>query len=149
MIHTEQPLLDAATTLVGFVNKGIERDALTLASGTAVKLSTPLDAARHFTALASHPGGHHAAVTIDIQVAPQLSSGAVGTYVTVASMALPATGGVVQSTINGQVIAAAVGDVGNFTPPAFIYAKAVVTSGSAPLTTPAGMYVGLTATVAA
>ena len=60
-------LLDAATTLLGWINHtATDQDERLIAAGTTVKLSTPLDAADGFTFVASHPG-HTDAVTFTLE----------------------------------------------------------------------------------
>lgn len=71
-------LLDAATTLVGWVNySATDPYCRTLENATTVKLSTPLEAAKAFTFIASHPGAQEA-VTFVLEVAPALEDGTVG-----------------------------------------------------------------------
>jgi hypothetical protein len=51
------PLLDAATVLVGWTNRSATRDTeKVFSSGEVVKLNTKLDAAVRFSLLVSHPG---------------------------------------------------------------------------------------------
>jgi hypothetical protein len=62
------------------------------ASGEVVKLNTKLDAAARFSLLDSHPG-HSDAVTVALHLAPELRDGTMGTFVPVATVAVPAEGG--------------------------------------------------------
>lgn len=64
------PLLDAATVLIGPVAAGADRPvAEQRASGTEVLLSTKLDAAVRFSLICCH-SGHDQAVTVELQLAP-------------------------------------------------------------------------------
>ncbi len=55
--HKANPLLDAATVLVGWTNRSATRDTEKLfTSGEVVRLNTKLDAASRFSLLVSHPG---------------------------------------------------------------------------------------------
>jgi hypothetical protein len=113
------------------------------ASGEVVKLNTKLDAASRFSLLVSHPG-HSDAVTVVLHRAPQLRDGTMGTFVPVATVAVPAEGGRVEAYISGHDILLDTADVDNADLPALCFAKAVVTP-----STPEGMVVGLTATLPA
>ena len=138
------PLLDAATVLVGWTNRSAVRDTeKVFSSGEVVRLNTKLDAASRFSLLVSHPG-HSAAVTVVLQLAPQLRDGTRGTFVPVATVAVPAEGGRVEAYISGHDILLDAADADNADLPALCYAKAVVTP-----STPEGMVVGLTATLPA
>jgi hypothetical protein len=137
-------LLDAATVLVGWTNRSATRDAeKVFTSGEVVKLNTKLDAAARFSLLVSHPG-HSAAVTVVLHLAPELRDGTMGTFVPVATVAVPAEGGRVEAYISGHDILLDTADVDNADLPALCFAKAVVTP-----STPEGMVVGLTATLPA
>ena len=84
------PLLDAATLLVGWSNRSASRGHdKVFVSGEVVQLSTKLDASNRFSLIAAHPG-HSQAVTVLLEVAPQLRDGRMGTFVGVASVAIPA-----------------------------------------------------------
>ena len=138
------PLLDAATVLVGWTNRSATRDSEKLfSSGEVVRLNTKLDAASRFSLLVSHPG-HSAAVTVVLQLAPQLRDGTTGTFIPVATVAVPAEGGRVEAYISGHDILLDAADLDNAELPALCYAKALVTP-----STPEGMVVGLTATLPA
>ena len=79
-------LIDAVTTLVGWINhSATDPFERVRASAEVVKISTPLDAAGHFTFLAQHPGAA-AAVTFLLELAPELKDGTIGTWVTAASV---------------------------------------------------------------
>ena len=138
------PLIDAATVLVGWTNRSATRDTeKVFASGEVVKLNTKLDATAQFSLLVSHPG-HSDAVTVVLQLAPQLRDGTMGTFVPVATVAVPAEGGRVEASISGHDILLDTADVDNTDLPALCFAKAIVTP-----STPEGMVVGLTATLPA
>jgi hypothetical protein len=142
--YNSHPLLDAATVLVGYVNRGVDRPAPEQrTSGEVRRLNTRLDATSRFSLLASHPG-HSAAVTVVLHLAPELRDGTRGTFVPVATVALPAEGGRVEAYISGHDILLNAADVANADLPALCFARAVVTP-----STPAGMVVGLTATLPA
>jgi hypothetical protein len=137
-------LLDAATVLVGWTNRSATRSTdKVFASGEVVKLNTKLDSAARFSLLVSHPG-HSAAVTVVLHLAPQLRDGTRGTFIPVATVAVPAEGGRVEAYISGHDIQLIAADVANADLPALCFAKAVVTP-----STPEGMVVGLTATLPA
>jgi hypothetical protein len=133
-------LIDAATTLLGWVNYSAtpHLEERTIAAGTAVKLSTPLDAAESFTFVASHPG-HTGAVTFTLQFAPELADGSIGTWVTAGSVAVPAEGGHVEAPMSGMGLAIAAADVPNTRPPSIYYAR--VNASPAP---PVGAHASLT-----
>ena len=137
-------LLDAATVLVGWTNRSATRDSEKLfSSGEVVRLNTKLDATSQFSLLVSHPG-HSDAVTVVLHLAPELRDGTMGTFVPVATVAVPAEGGRVEAYISGHDILLDTADVDNADLPALCIAKAVVTP-----STPEGMVVGLTATLPA
>jgi hypothetical protein len=137
-------LLDAATVLVGWTNRSATRaNEKVFSSGEVVRLNTKLDASSRFSLLVSHPG-HSAAVTVVLHLAPQLRDGTRGTFVPVATVAVPAEGGRVEAYISGHDIQLDAADVENADLPALCFAKAVVTP-----STPEGMVVGLTATLPA
>jgi hypothetical protein len=132
-------LLDAATTLLGWINHtATDQDERVIAAGTTVKLSTPLDAADGFTFLASHPGAA-GAITFTLEVAPERKDGTMGTWVQAAEVAIPAGGGQVEAPIGGSLLQVAAADAPNVTPPCMVYAR--VLAAPAP---PAGAYAGLT-----
>ncbi len=138
------PRIDAATTLVGWTNRSATRDTeKVFASDEVVRLSTRLDATHRFSLLVSHPG-HSDAVTVVLHLAPLLRDGSMGSFLPVATVAVPAEGGQVEACISGHDIHPDAADIGNADLPAFCFAKAVVTP-----STPEGMYVGLTATLPA
>jgi len=138
------PLLDAATLLVGWSNRTASRPAeKVFVSGEVVQLSTKLDASNRFSLIAAHPG-HNQAVTVLLEVAPRLRDGRMGTFVGVASVAIPAEGGQVEAHINGQDLQMDPADLPNADPPALCFARAIVSP-----STPEGMVVGLTATLPA
>ena len=142
--HNPNPLLDAETVLVGTIQRDATRPfPLNRTSGEVVQLNTKLDAASRFSLLASHPG-HSDAVTVVLHLAPQLRDGTMGTFVPVATVAVPAEGGRVEAYISGHDILLDTADVDNADLPALCFAKAVVTP-----STPEGMVVGLTATLPA
>jgi len=138
------PLLDAETTLVGWTNRsairGTERTVL---SGEAVLLNTKLDASTRFTLLAAHPGAA-AAVEVELLLAPVLRDGTTGSWISAVKVAIPAEGGRVEAYLAGHDLQIAITDAAEVDPPAVCFAKALVTP-----STPAGMHVGLTATIAA
>jgi hypothetical protein len=138
------PLLDAATLLVGWSNRTASRPAeKVFDSGEVVELSTKLDASNRFSLIATHPG-HNQAVTVLLEVAPRLRDGRMGKFVGVASVAIPAEGGQVEAHITGQDLQLDPADLPNADPPALCFARAIVSP-----STPAGMVVGLTATLPA
>jgi hypothetical protein len=138
------PLIDAATVLVGWTNHSATRDAeKVFASGEVVKLNTKLDATAQFSLLVSHPG-HSDAVTVVLHLAPELRDGTMGTFVPVATVAVPAEGGRVEATISGHDVQIDAADVDNADLPALCFAKAIVTP-----STPEALVVGLTATLPA
>jgi hypothetical protein len=138
------PLLDAATLLVGWSNRTASRNAeKVFVSGEVVELSTKLDASNRFSLIAAHPG-HNQAVTVLLEVAPRLRDGRMGTFVGLASVAIPAEGGQVEAHIDGQDLQMDPADLPNADPPALCFARAIVSP-----STPAGMVVGLTATLPA
>ncbi|MCP9820033.1 hypothetical protein KBZ18_11085 [Synechococcus sp. Cruz-9H2] len=141
MAHSGTRLIDAATTLVGWINyNATDPFERTRVSGETVRLTTLLDAANSFVLVASHPGAA-AAVTVQLEVAPLLKDGTVGTFVNAGSVAIPAAGGRVETLISGAGLAVAPADAANVTPPAFAFARATLTP-----STPDGAYVGLTST---
>lgn len=141
MAQMSTPLIDAATALVGWINyNATDPFERTRISGEVVKLTTRLDAASSFMLVASHPGAV-GAVTVQLQLAPELKDGTVGTWVTAATVSIPAIGGRVETILSGGSLAVAPADAANVLLPAFAYARANVTP-----STPSGCYVGLTAT---
>ena len=139
MTATGNKLIDAATTLVGWINNSasdpFER---TRVSAEIVRLSVPLDSVEHFTLLFSHPGAA-AAVTAVLQVAPLLKDGTTGTWVTAATVAIPAAGGQVEATISGDSLVPVAGDLANVVEQCFFFARATLTP-----STPTGAHVSLT-----
>lgn len=132
-------LLDAATTLVGWVNHSASDPyCRTLENATTVKLSTPLEAAEAFTFVASHPGAD-APVTFVLEVAPELEDGTVGSWVNVATVAVPAEGGQVEAPISCSSLQADVADAELLAHPTFLYARAQLTPEGV-----SGAYAGLT-----
>jgi hypothetical protein len=73
-----------------------------------------------------------------------LRDGTTGSWISAVRVALPAEGGRVEAFLSGHDIQIAPADLPNLDLPAVCFAKALVTP-----TTPAGMHVGLTATIAA
>lgn len=140
MAHQGNKLIDAATTLVGWINSSAtpHEGERTRTSGEVVRLSTPLDAAQHFSVIASHPGAA-AAVTVVVDLAPLLKDGTTGTWVTAATVAIPAAGGQVEAPIAGGSLAVAPADAANVELPAFVFARATLTP-----STPNGAHVSLT-----
>ncbi|MGB5241390.1 MAG: hypothetical protein WBN80_12215 [Prochlorococcaceae cyanobacterium] len=139
MAHQGNKLIDAATTLVGWVNyNATDPFERTRVSAEVVRLTTPLDAADDFTLLASHPGAA-GAVTVVLQLAPLLKDGTVGTWVTAATVAIPAAGGQVEAPIAGGSLAVAPADAANVEQPSFFFARATLTP-----STPNGAHVSLT-----
>lgn len=146
-------LLDAATTLLGWVNHSAEphKDERVIAPNTTVRLSTPLDAAEVFTFVASHPG-HSAAVTFTLEVAPELRDGTMGSWVQAAQVAIPAAGGRVEAPINGSLLSAAAADAADVNGYCLVYARCRLTMPGPDLEAepgelavdPAGAYAGLT-----
>ena len=142
--YKPNPRLDAGTILVGWTNHSASRGSETLfSSGEVVRLNTKLDATSRFSMLVSHPG-HSEAVTVVLHLAPVLRDGTRGTFVPVATVALPAEGGKVEAYISGQDVLLDPADAGNVDGPCLCFAKAVVTPA-----TPEGLVVGLSATLPA
>ena len=138
------PLIDAETTLVGWTNRSAIRNSeRTYIAGDEVLLNTKLDAASRFSLVVSHPGAA-AAVEVELQLAPVLRDGTTGSWLTAATVALPAEGGRVEAFISGRDIQLNVADLADVDLPAVCFAKALVTP-----ETPEGMHVGLTATIPA
>jgi len=138
------PLIDAETTLVGWTNRSAIRDSEhTVLSGEEVLLNTKLDAASRFSLVASHPGAP-AAVEVELLLAPVLRDGTTGSWISAMRIALPAEGGRVESFLSGHGLQIAPADLPHLDLPAVCFAKALVSP-----TNPAGMHVGLTATIAA
>lgn len=139
MAEMANKLIDAATTLVGWINySSTDPFERVRVSAEVVKLSTPLDAAAQFTFLAQHPGAA-AAVTFALELAPELQDGTIGTWVPASSVAVPAAGGQVQAGIAGVDLAVDPADAANVHLPAFIYARCTVSP-----SVPTGAYAGLT-----
>ena len=155
--YRPNPLLDAGTVLVGLTHHGASRpEDQVLTSGTVVQLNTKLDATSRFTFLVMHPG-HHVAVEVLLELAPQLRDGTMGTFVPVATVAIPAEGGRVEAYISGHDIQLDPADRDDVDGPSLCFARAIVTSADAdptatppvPSTTPEGMVVALSATLPA
>jgi len=138
-------LLDAATTLIGWVNYSAEPhvEERVIAANTTIKITTPLDAADAFTFVASH-SGHDAAVTFSLEVAPEKRDGTIGTWVQVAQVAIPAPGGRVEAPLNGSLLAVDAADVDDVGDYSFYYARALMSDPSEEPVTLAGAYAGLT-----
>ncbi len=144
-------LLDAATTLMGWVNYSAtpHEEERVIAQATTVKLTTPLDLADTFTFVASHPG-HVAAVTFTLQVAPELLDGTMGTWVQAAQVAVPAGGGRVEAPLNGSLLSVASADLSDVAPGHMLYARVTATVPAAQpedppvAANPSGAYAGLT-----
>ena len=138
------PLIDAETTLVGWTNRSAIRNSeRTYLSGEEVMLQTKLDAASRFALVANNPGSE-TAVEVKVSFAPLLRDGTIGTWVNAATVALPAEGGRVEAYLSGRDINLDAADLADLDLPAVCFAKAEVLP-----TTPEGMHVGLTATIAA
>ena len=138
------PLIDAETTLVGWTNRSAIRNTEhTFLSGEEVLLNTKLDAAARFSLVASHPGAP-AAVEVELQLAPLLRDGTTGSWISAATVALPAEGGRVEAFLSGRDLQLNAADLADVDLPAVCFAKAEVSP-----ETPEGMHVGLTATIAA
>ena len=136
--------IDAAATLVGWINHtATDPNERTIAGGTTVKLSTPLDAADVFTFVASHPGTL-TAVTFTLEVAPELLNGTMGTWVQAAEVAIPAGGGRVEAPLNGANLAVAPADASDVGAYSLYFARVLMTNPSDVSVTPAGAYAGLT-----
>ena len=136
--------IDAAATLVGWINHtATDPNERTIAGGTTVKLSTPLDAADVFTFVAAHPG-HAAAVTFTLEVAPELLNGTMGTWVQAAEVAIPAGGGRVEAPLNGGNLAVAPADADDVGAYSVVFARCLMTNPSDVTVSPAGAYAGLT-----
>ena len=138
------PLIDAETTLVGWTNRSAIRNTEhTFLSGEEVLLNTKLDAASRFSLVASHPGAP-AAVEVELLLAPVLRDGTTGSWISAATVALPAEGGRVEAFLSGRDIQLNAADLADVDVPALCFAKALVSPA-----TPVGMHVGLTATIPA
>jgi hypothetical protein len=138
------PLIDAETTLVGWTNRSAIRNSEhTFLSGEEVLLNTKLDAASRFSLVASHPGAP-AAVEVELLLAPVLRDGTTGSWISAVRVALPAEGGRVEAFLSGRDIQLNAADLADVDVPALCFAKALVSPA-----TPAGMHVGLTATIPA
>jgi hypothetical protein len=138
------PLLDAETTLVGWTNRSaIRNHEHTFLSGEEVLLNTKLDAASRFSLVVSHPGAK-APVEVELQLAPVLRDGTTGSWISAATVALPAEGGRVEAFLSGRDLQLNAADLADVDLPAVCFAKALVSPA-----TPEGMHVGLTATIPA
>ena len=135
------PLIDAETTLVGWTNRSAIRNSeRTYLSGEEVMLQTKLDAASRFALIANNPGSEMP-IEVKVSFAPLLRDGTIGTWVVATTVALPAEGGRVEAYLCGHNITL---DAADLDFPAVCFAKADVLP-----TTPEGMHVCLTATIAA
>jgi hypothetical protein len=141
--------IDAAATLLGWINHtATDQDERTIAPGTIIKLSTPLDAAEVFTFVASHPG-HSAALTFTLEVAPERLDGTLGSWVQAAQVAIPAAGGRVEAPINGGNLSVASGDASDVGAFSLYFARCQTTVPGTPPNPPVaatvtGAYAGLT-----
>jgi hypothetical protein len=133
-------LLDAQTVLVGWINHSAS-DCYehTRSSGDVVNLGTDLDATSSFVLVASHPG-HSEAVTVTLELAPQLADGTAGSWITAAAVAIPAAGGKVEASISGAALLLNPADSELASPPCLRLARAWLSP-----SIPAGMSVALTA----
>jgi hypothetical protein len=133
-------LLDASTTLLGWVNYSAEPhvEERVIAAGTAVKLTTPLDAAGTFTFLANHPG-HSDPITYTLELAPERRDGTIGTWFQAAEVAIPAAGGTVEAPISGAMLQIAAPDAPLSPEYSVLYARVSVAPSA-----PDGAYAGLT-----
>ena len=131
--------LDALTTLVGWINNSandpLERTRL---SNEVVRISTPLDAADQVTLVTSHPGTN-SPITVVLALAPLLKDGSTGTFVNVATVVIPAAGGVIETVINPANLVLAGTDGANSKAPCLFFARANVSP-----FTPPGCQVSLT-----
>jgi len=133
-------LLDAQTVLIGWINhSATDCYEHIRTSGEIVNLGTDLEATTSVVLVASHPG-HSEAVTVTLELAPLLSDGTAGTWMSAAAVAIPAAGGKVETTIGGQDLRPDPADTGSARPPCIRLARAVVSPAS-----PEGMFVALTA----
>ena len=138
------PLLDAETTLVGWTNRSaIRNHEHTFLSGEEVLLNTKLDTASRFSLVVSHPGAD-SPVEVELLLAPVLRDGTTGSWISAATVALPAEGGRVEAFLSGRDIQLNAADLADVDLPAVCFAKALVSPA-----TPEGMHVGLTATIPA
>ena len=138
------PLLDAETTLVGWTNRSaIRNHEHTFLSGDEVLLNTKLDAASRFSLVVSHPGAD-SPVEVELLLAPVLRDGTTGSWISAATVALPAEGGRVEAFLSGRDLQLNAADLADVDLPAVCFAKALVSPA-----TPEGMHVGLTATIPA
>ena len=138
------PLLDAETTLVGWTNRSaIRNHEHTFLSGEEVLLNTKLDTASRFSLVVSHPGAD-SPVEVELQLAPVLRDGTTGSWISAATVALPAEGGRVEAFLSGRDLQLNAADLADVDLPAVCFAKALVSPA-----TPEGMHVGLTATIPA
>ena len=88
-------------------------------------LTTKLDAASHFSVVASNPGSA-AAVEIQVSFAPVLRDGTTGSWEVATTVALPAEGGRVEALISGRDIQLNAADLAEVDLPAACFAKAEV-----------------------
>ena len=138
------PLLDADTVLVGTIQPGATRPfPLTRTSGEVVQLETRLTECSSFSFVVSHPGASRP-VEAELQVAPLRGDGAIGRFVRLSKVTIPAQGGLVETRISGQDIALDPLDQPHVQFPVVLQARAVII----PLTPP-GLLAGLTATISA
>ena len=138
------PLLDAETTLVGWTNRSaIRNHEHTFLSGEEVLLNTKLDTASRFSLVVSHPGAD-SPVEVELLLAPVLRDGTTVSWISAATVALPAEGGRVEAFLSGRDLQLNAADLADVDLPAVCFAKALVSPA-----TPEGMHVGLTATIPA
>lgn len=133
-------LLDAQAVLVGWIHHSATDCYEHLRhSGDTINLGTDLDASTGFVLIASH-AGHNAAVTVTLELAPVLTDGSPGSFITAAAVAIPAAGGKVEASIAGSSLVINPADAAGSRPPCIRFARATVTPA-----TPEGMFVALTA----
>ncbi len=108
-------------------------------SGDVINLATDLDASCSFVLVASHPG-HSDAVTVTLELAPLLTDGTAGSWITAVAVAIPAAGGKVEASISGAALLLNPADSELVVPPCLRLARAVISP-----STPVGMCVALTA----
>ncbi|MDA0887266.1 MAG: hypothetical protein O2977_06340 [Cyanobacteria bacterium] len=106
-------------------------------------LTTKLDAASRFSLVVSHPGAD-SPVEVELLLAPVLRDGTTGSWISAATVALPAEGGRVEAFLSGRDLQLNAADLADVDLPAVCFAKALVSPA-----TPEGMHVGLTATIPA
>ena len=93
--------------LVGWINhSATDCYEHSRSSGDVINLATDLDASCSFVLVASHPG-HSDAVTVTLELAPLLTDGTAGSWITAVAVAIPAAGGKVEASISGAALPAA------------------------------------------